>query len=153
MGSVLLWLLLSIVEVHSQDVPYVSFMGNNLPNHSYIDLSQVGLTESNIVFCHTDLITCCSSYQGQHRGDWYSPDRRLPFSSSNTHIFQQRSNKKVEIKRRDGNDDSAVSGIYRCNIETNAVHREDASSISSEETVFIGLYESGGIYNMHYIKL
>ena len=41
---VLLCLLLwSLVEVHSQtEFPYVSFMGETLPNHSYVDLNEMG---------------------------------------------------------------------------------------------------------------
>ena len=57
MGSVrslLLLFLLSLVEVHCQQTfPYVSFMGQTLVNHSYVDLSTVG--HSNSVQCHTDL--------------------------------------------------------------------------------------------------
>ena len=40
--SVLLCLLSALVEVHSKTVPYVSFMGTNLTNHSYVDLTLVG---------------------------------------------------------------------------------------------------------------
>ena len=35
-------LLSALVEVHSQTVPYVSFMGINLSNHSYVNLTLVG---------------------------------------------------------------------------------------------------------------
>ena len=51
--SVLLCLLSALVEVHSQTVPYVSFMGTNLPNHSYVDLTLVGnaLDGSDSVQC------------------------------------------------------------------------------------------------------
>ena len=63
--SVLLCLLLwSLVEVHSQtEVPYVSFRGETLPNHGYVDLTLVGDDTGdpgNTVRCHTDLNTCCS---------------------------------------------------------------------------------------------
>ena len=69
MGSVrslLLLFLLSLVEVHCQTFPYVSFMGQTLVNHSYVDLSTVGSASDNSdsVVCHTDLITCCSGGQG-----------------------------------------------------------------------------------------
>ena len=40
--SVLLFLVLSLVEVHSQTAPYLTFMGETLPNHSYCDLSALG---------------------------------------------------------------------------------------------------------------
>ena len=41
--SVLLFLLWSLVEVHSQTLPapYLTFMGETLPDHSYVDLSLV----------------------------------------------------------------------------------------------------------------
>ena len=58
----LLWGLVSVV--HSQTVPYVSFMGVNLTNHVYVDLTLVGEdinNPGNTVRCHTDLETCCTS--------------------------------------------------------------------------------------------
>ena len=73
----LLLFLLSLVEVHCQQtVPYVSFMGQSLANHSYVDLSTVGNAGDNSdgVVCHTDLSTCCSGSQGIHRGGWYFPN-------------------------------------------------------------------------------
>ena len=71
--SLLLW---SLVEVHCQHVPYVSFMGQTLANHSYVDFSLVGSLSngSDSVQCHTDLTTCCTGGQGIHRGDWYFPN-------------------------------------------------------------------------------
>ena len=81
LGCVILSLFLSLV--HSQTFPYVSFMGQTLANHSYVDLSTVGREPdgSDSVQCHTDLSTCCSGVQGSHRGDWYFPiGTRLPFS-------------------------------------------------------------------------
>ena len=71
-----LFLLWSLVEVHSQTVPYVSFMGENLANHSYVDLTLLGNDDSdsgNTVRCNTDLSTCCDSQDVRH-GHWYFPD-------------------------------------------------------------------------------
>ena len=50
--SVLLCLLSALVEVHSQTVPYVSFMGTSLPNHSYVNLTLVG-TDGKTVYIAT----------------------------------------------------------------------------------------------------
>ena len=49
----------------------VSFMGQTLANHSYVDLSTVESEPdgSDSVQCHTDLSPCCSGRQGPHRGD------------------------------------------------------------------------------------
>ena len=64
--SVLLCLLSALVEVHSQTAPYVSFMGTNLTNHSYVNLTLVGSSVSggDSVQSHTDQDPCCSSGQG-----------------------------------------------------------------------------------------
>ena len=72
LSSVLLCLLSALGEIHSQTVPYVSFMDTNLPNHSYVNFTLVGdaADGSNSVHCHTDLHTCCSTDQGTDRGNW-----------------------------------------------------------------------------------
>ena len=134
--SVLLCLLSALVEAYSQTVPYVSFMGANLPNHSYVDLTLLGIG-SDSVQCHTDLSTCCSSAQGADRGDWYFPNgERLNFNADPGDIYEFREAQRVDLHRRNNGD---TSGIYRCTIETNAVH---GSKI--RETVYAGLYASGG---------
>ena len=146
----LLCLLWSLVEVHSQtEYPYVSFMGETLPNHAYVDLSLVGEdgSGSDSVQCHTDLSTCCTGHQGNHRGDWIPPgsEERLPFSSDpSVDIFEVRrhlQHSQVDLRRR--NNASIPYGIYRCDIPTNAVHDDD--DISMRESVYVGLYASGGI--------
>ena len=58
----LLCLLWSLVEVQSQtEYPYISFMGNTPPNHSNVNLDEVGPSQdgpdNNTVQCHTDLVT------------------------------------------------------------------------------------------------
>ena len=143
----LLSLLWSLVEVHSQPAaPYVSFMGENLPNHSHVDLTLLGNDNSdpgNIVRCHTDLNSCCGPSQGVHRGDWYFPDGgRLQLVSSGVDIYETRSAQQVTLRRR--NNAMGPSGIYRCTIPTVPVH--DDNDLSVRDTVYVGLYPpSGGI--------
>ena len=116
-------------------------MGQNLTNHSYVDLSLVGTSGSDSVQCHTDLGTCCSGSQGWHRGDWYFPNgTRLQFSG----VFEYREAQRVDLRRHN----SAISptGLYRCDIATNDVYDDD--DISVRDTVYVGLYTtSGGIYH------
>ena len=139
---VLVCLLWSLVEAQSQTVPYITFLGNHLPNHSYVDLSQVGNnrsgSDSDTVQCHTDLSTCCRSTVGIHRGDWFPPgsDTRLPFYSEGSDIYEDRQDMVVHIRRR--NNPTGPSGIYRCVIATNAVHVDSDQSVG--ETVYVGLY-------------
>ena len=72
----IVFLFWSSVDVNSQTVPYITYMGVTLPNSSYVDVSLVGdpLSGGEDVQCHTDLTTCCSSDQGMDRGDWYAPN-------------------------------------------------------------------------------
>ena len=141
-------LLLSLVEeVHCQQTyPYVSFglTGRPLDNNSYVDLSTVGSAgdNSDSVVCHTDLSTCCSSVVGPHRGSWYFPDgTRLPFIGSNVPVGFGRAAQFAVIRRT--NDATGPTGIYHCDIATNAVHSDTDQSVG--ETVYVGLYLADGI--------
>ena len=144
--SSLLLLLLFLVEVHSQQtIPYVSFglTGPALANHSYVNLSTVGSAgdNSDSVVCHTDLSTCCSGNQGIYRGDWYFPDGTvLPFTGFTFPIGLGRSAQVAIIRRT--NHATGPTGIYRCDIPTNAVHSDIDQSVG--ETVYMGLYPAIG---------
>ena len=133
--SMLLCLLSALVEVHSQTVPYVSFMGTNLTNHSYVDLNRVGDAVDDGVQCHTDLSTCCNRVAGDDRGDWFFPDGdRLPFPSP-ANIVESREPQLVAL--RYSGSGTPVSGIYCCTIPT-------TTSAPDREIVYVGVYASGG---------
>ena len=143
----LLSLLSCLVEVHSlTEYPYVSFMGETLPNHTYVNLSLVGESSSGSLQCHTDLVTCCGMSQGIHRGDWFFPnEERLPlFTAGDPDISETRGAQRVDLRRK--NNANMPSGIYRCDIPTNAVYND--GDISMRESVYVGLYASGGISEM-----
>ena len=138
--SSLLLLLLFLEEVRSQQTfPYVSFMGQALADHSYVDLSTVGSASDNSdgVVCHTDLSTCCSGSQGFHRGNWSFPGGTpLPFIGP---IYLGRTAQRVTIRRTTA---TGPTGIYRCRIATNAVHSDNDEYMG--ETVYVGLYPASG---------
>ena len=134
----------SVGEVCSQTFPYVSFLGQTLANHSYVDLSLVGTSGSDSVKCHTDLTTCCSGGQGSNRGDWYFPNgNRLPFSGSGD-IFEHRVAQRVDL--RHWNNATSPVGIYHCEIQTN-------DHISVRATVYVGLYTASGGRFIYHIYL
>ena len=141
LGWIAIYLILSLVAVvHSQTAPYVSFNGTNLLNHSYVDLTAVGevVSSGTTVICHTDLTTCCSFEEGDHRGSWFFPDGDiLRFPSTSDDIVMDRDPQSVHIRRR--NNAVSPTGIYRCDIETNAVNDDDVNTITGE-TVYVGLY-------------
>ena len=140
--EVFIIIIILYVCVHTllaQTIPYISFQGQTLANHSYVDLSLVGSDDmgDDSVQCITDLETCCSDTQGSYRGDWYSPDgTRLLFSVD---IYESRGGQRVDLRRKNQYN---VPGIYRCNISTNAVHNVADTSLG--EMVYVGLYHSGG---------
>ena len=118
-------------------------MGETLPNHGYVDLSLVGTASdgSDNVQCHTDLQTCCN-YHGVDRGDWYFPSgTRLGFNAPNV-VYEARGAQRVDLRRR--NNPDMPSGIYRCDIETIAVNSEDSTDTTTRETVYAGIYATGG---------
>ena len=131
--------------VHCQQTfPYVSFMGQTLVNHSYVDFSTVGSASDNSdsVVCHTDLYSCCSGGQGPHRGDWYFPDgiSVLPYYlGPSAPIYLGRTAQIAVIRRTTA---TGPTGIYRCDIPTVAVH--DNTDISVRDTIYVGLYVSEG---------
>ena len=139
----LLNLLWSLVEVNCQTAPYISFLGNDVPNHGYVDLSLVGGNENGAdsVQCHTDLNTYCTNSHGSHRGDWFTPGEtdRLPLPGNpDGDIFEKRGNQRVDLRRR--NNANSPVGIYRCGIQTAAVHVGGGNSL--RDTVYVGLYTS-----------
>ena len=118
-------------------------MGQALADHSYVDLSLVGNDHtggSNIVLCHTDLSTCCRGTDGPHRGDWYFPSGdRLPFPDGSA-IFESRTAQRVDI--RCINNANGPTGIYRCDIPTNAINHPTDRYVRA--SVYMGLYTSTG---------
>ena len=143
----LLCLLWSLVEVQSQtEYPYLTFRGNYLSNHSYVDITQVGDDRtgdyySNTVQCHTDLMTCCSDGLKLPPGDWFTPNNTKLTNSPRSDMFQDRNSQVVHLRHRPW-EVTGPTGIYRCFIATYAVH--NASDPSVGETLYVGLYDSGG---------
>ena len=134
-------LLWSLVEVNSWTPPYVSFMGQTLANHAYVNFSLIGKIQNDSLQCHTDLSTCCSGVQGIHRGDWYFPNgSRLPFGPGD--ILQHRDYRRVDLRRINS---TSPSGMYHCDIATVHVHDNTITQLTRNR-VYVGLYANGGLY-------
>ena len=141
-----LCLLWSLVEIHSQtEYPYVSFMGEALPNHAYVDLSLVGSDDSDsdsvLLQCHTDVETCCTATQGEYRGDWILPgsEETLPLLTTfSADVYVVRGAQRVDLRRKNNAD--MPSGIYRCDISVNG---DNVTSV--RESAYVGVYARGGM--------
>ena len=132
-------LLSALIVVHTKTFPYVTFLGQSIPNHGYVNLSNVGSDKNDSVQCNTDLSTCCSGTEGSDRGDWYLPDEtRVPFGESGDNVYEVRGAQQV-LLHYSGN--AGTSGIYRCDIETN---KSNVTNEVGHETAYVGLYINGG---------
>ena len=131
MYSVYLYLLLgSLVEVFSQtDYPYISFMGDPLPNNTYVNIGQLGTTEGYSLYCETDPVVCCSGI-----GSWYPPNSDNIENVDS--ISMHRTSGKVELRCR--NSGECPSGIYDCDIPVLIGHDSKFSN------VYVGIYNNGG---------
>ena len=146
----LIHLLWCVVKVHSQtEAPYLTFMGETIPNNSYVDLRQVGQGgTAAVITCNTNLSSCCRN--SSIHGGWFFPNgTALPdvdISNSNPSPIAQRwLDQKVRLQHGPSNRNISVipSGIYHCDI---------AISDSKMETVYIGIYVSeGGLPTAHFV--
>ena len=156
--GLLLVLLWSLVEVHSQTVPNLTFMGETLPDHSYVDLSVLGEldSENDHVVCHTDLTSCCGGDDFPNRGFWFFPNgAELPGAAggtgaANNPIVLMRGLQFVRLVRGTGSG-SVPSGLYRCIIETVADNDPGSPTPGNGigETLYVGVYSTGGMYSIH----
>ena len=106
--KVLILLLFVVAKVHyPTEFPHISFMGQTLPNHSFVDLDQVGndrCDPGNTVKCHTNLCTCCSD-QREDSGQWVFPNKNpLPVLGPNGMLFNDQ---RIDLFKRS----SMPSGI------------------------------------------
>ena len=145
----LLCLLWSLVEVHSEtESPYVSFMGETLPNHAYVNLNLVGMIlvmVYNVTLTYPPAVH--KSGVNLMETAWIPPGReyKLPFANdASADIYEVRGYQRVDMRRRNNAD--MPSGIYRCDIPTNAVHDDNDNSV--RESAYVGLYASGGMLFM-----
>ena len=125
-------LLLSLQENHCQRlIPYLQLRGQNLTNHSYVDLNEVE-TGNKGLQCHTDLTKCCSNAEGSFRGDWYFPNgTRLSFSKEHG-FYEDRGGQIVNLYRN--MQATSPTGIFYCKIPYD-------NNNPSNETLYVGLYD------------
>ena len=147
----LIHLIWCVVEVHSQTLPYLTFMGEILPNNSYVDLRQVRQVGTPaVISCRSNLSSCCTN--SSIHGGWFFPNgTALPDGGrGNTNpspIAQRWLDQKIRLQRGPSNGyiSAIPSGIYQCDI---------AISYNKKETFYVGIYESeGGLPTAHFVLL
>ena len=111
---------------------YLSTISGILPNHGYVELSDIGFTDENALLCLTDLPTCCTD----GTGSWYDASGASIGSQDSSGVpgfYTNRSDQVIRLIRY--NDTSFVEGIYYCEVP---------DSNNTTLTVYVGLYNSGG---------
>ena len=109
---------------------FLILKGTVIPDHGYVDISDIGSSDNTALLCNTDRPP--SSGSATSGGNWYGPDRSRVDDTSVPGVIRNRAPMVVRLKRT--NTDTAPEGIYWCSVE-------DAAS--TPQTVFVGLYNHG----------
>ena len=119
---------------------YLSLNGEVIPNHGYVEISDIGSSDTTALLCHTNRSPPPGSITSG--GDWFAPDgNRLggPGSTDVPGFERNRDPMVVRLRRRTS--ESPDEGIYICVIidATDTLH-----------TAYVGLYYSGGGIRVNY---
>ena len=131
MFYVLVSLLWSFANANVGTFPYITFVGQTLPNNSYISFSRLesgGFNNGNGIICHTDAIFCCSSTLAK----WISPN--------GSDVEQDGVLESIKLNKRVKLQQGTVSGniptgVYQCNITISG---------GTTGTANVGLYDTEG---------
>ena len=109
---------------------YLSLNGTVIPNHGYVEISDIGSNDDSALLCHTNRPPPSG---GTHSGgDWHAPDGTRVFVTDVPGVTLSRAAMVVRLKRTSG---KPPEGIYQCTVE-------DAES--TPQMVYVGLYNNGG---------
>ena len=118
---------------------YLSLNGEVIPNHGYVEISDIGSSDTTALLCHTNR-------PADIGGHWFAPDGdRVGEVGSIGGVpgFQRsRDPMLVRLRRNSGTPDE---GIYWCGVN-------DATD--TPQTVYVGLYNSGrGMYIHKFLSM
>ena len=108
---------------------YLSLDGTVIPNHGYVEISDIGSTDDSALLCHTNFPPPPGS--ASSGGDWFAPDGTRVFLTAVPGFTINRAAMVVRLK----SSGTPPEGIYECRIQ-------DATS--TVQIVYVGLYNTGG---------
>ena len=123
--------------ISSTDV-YLSLNGEVIPNHGYVEISDIGSSDITALLCHTDRP---ADSIGNSGGNWFAPDEDRVGGLGSTDVpgFGRNRGPMLVRLQRSGTPDE---GIYWCKVN---------DSTDTNQTVYVGLYNSGGgIFSLTY---
>ena len=124
---------------------FLSLNDDIVPNHGYIDISDIGSTDDTALICYTN--RPATVYGIHSGGNWFGPSGivvgGLTIGTDNVPGFMRnRDPMIVRLLRNIATDPPSgipAEGIFHCGVE------DDTFTV---QTVFVGLYNSGGGRNI-----
>ena len=127
---------------------YLTLNGDYIPNHGYVNISDIGSTDDTALICNTNRIANFTVNLSEERkrfhsgGDWHAPDGTIVGDLRTDDVpgfHRNRGPMVVRLHRRTASDPPSgpSEGIYYCVVEDDAF---------TYQTVYVGLYNiEGGI--------
>ena len=113
---------------------YLSLNGEVIPNHGYVEISDIGSSDTTALLCHTNR----PPYYYNSGGDWSAPDGTRVGSLSSTDVpgFERNRGPMVVRLRRRTSGSAPDEGIYQCSVQEQGA--------TDNTKVCVGLYNTGG---------
>ena len=113
---------------------YLSLNGEVIPNHGYVEISDIGSSDTTALVCHTNRPASGGANSG---GDWFAPDgTRVGTVGSSDVPGVERSRGPMVVRLRRISGTAPDEGIHRCTIQEQGA--------TSTVKVYVGLYNTGG---------
>ena len=112
---------------------YLSLNNDTIPNYGYVLISDVGSSDDTALICHTNHLATTNRDHTNSGGDWVAPNG-ITVNASVPGFRRSRGPMMVRLLRNTTTDPPS-EGIYHCLVEDDTL---------TEQTVYVGLYNSGG---------
>ena len=121
---------------------YLSLNNDIIPNHSYVVISDIGSAgDDTALICHTNRPATVSGGVGYFHsgGHWFGPNGMFvggaTIGVNNVPGFRRNRDPMILRLYRNTDSDPPLQGIFHCEVEDNT---------STQQTVYVGVYGSGG---------
>ena len=135
LDSELMWLWQSsyiVLLISSTDV-YLSLNGEVIPNHGYVEISDIGSSDTTALLCHTSRPPPLGS---TNSGDWFTPDGDRVGGPGSTDVPGfERNRGPMVVRLRRSTSTTPDEGMYYCTVY---------DVTGTLQTVYVGLYNTGG---------
>ena len=115
------------------NVPYITFMGERLPNNAFVDIQQISNTENTTVQCHTDLSECCDPSQHSHTGVWVLPNGAEVMHGQTVFGYTATGTERRIDLTYNTLLNSAVEGVFICTVFI-------SGTPIVQQSVYVGIY-------------